>query len=419
MNQNAAPSSRFELGCNYWPRRSGMYMWRELDLGEVRADFAHMRAIGFRVVRFFLLTEDFLPAPLTVAADKVGQLVEIARIASEEKIATIPTLVTINMSGKMWWPSWMLDQRGAPRGLYSDPALLRSQARLVETCARALAGERSIRAFDLTNEIDDALRLPSRDAGWLWTALLAGSVRRAAPGKAVQFGAHLPSLTANTHMRIDDLASIVDEDCMHAYPLYCDVARSFLDPELVPFSCALTADLAATGRAPLMHEFGICTAPQGSPGITITDDFLGRSLSQYLASEEEGARYYEQVLERLAATGAAGAYAWCYGDYDATLFGRPPFDKAIRERSFGLVRADGSEKPAAEVVRAFAARLARGDVALGRAPKVLDVTVDAYYAEPQRHFRRLYERWVTVLPPEDGDSETYRSSRDYKQSSPR
>ena len=152
-------------------------------------------------------------------------------------------------------------------------------------------------------------------------------------------------------MRIDDLASVLDEDCMHAYPLYCDVARSFLDPELVPFACALTAELAGSGRAPLMHEFGICTAPAGRGGITIRDDFLGRSLDQYLASEEEGARYYQQVLERLAATGAAGAYAWCYGDYDPALFDRAPFDTAIRERSFGLVRADGSEKPAAEVVR--------------------------------------------------------------------
>jgi endo-1,4-beta-mannosidase len=394
MNPSAARRPRFELGCNYWPRRSAMYMWRELDRGEVRADFAHMRDLGFRVVRFFLLAQDFLPAPMTVAKDKVTELVDIARIAAEEKIAAVPTLVTINMSGKMWWPSWMLDEHGAPRGLYSDPTLLRSQARLVETCANALAGDRSIRAFDLTNEIDDALRLPSRDAGWLWTALLAGSVRRAAPGVAVQFGAHLPSLMANTHMRIDDLAGIVDEDCMHAYPLYCDAARSFLDPELVPFSTALTAELAGTGRAPLMHEFGICTAPKGSPGLTITDDFLGRSLPQYLASEEEGARYYEEVLERLAKTGAAGAYAWCYGDYDPALFGRAPFDSAIRERSFGLVRADGSEKPAAAAVRAFAARLASEKVAFGRAPKVLDATVDAYYDEPERHFRRLYERWV-------------------------
>jgi endo-1,4-beta-mannosidase len=278
--------------------------------------------------------------------------------------------------------------------LFADPTLLRAQTLLVESCARVLAGDASIRAFDLSNEIDDAQHVPSRDAGWLWAALLASAVRRAAPGVPIQVGAHLPSLRATTHLRIDDLASVVDEDCMHAYPLYCDAARSFLDPELVPFSCALTSELAGAGRPTLMHEFGICTAGAGSPGVSITDDFLGRPLPQYLASEEEGALYYAQVLERLAATGAAGAYAWCYADYDTRLYDRPPFDRAIRERSFGLVRADGSEKPAAGAIRSFARRLERAQVSIGAAPKLLDVSVDEYYTAPSEHFSRLYARWL-------------------------
>jgi beta-galactosidase len=387
------PVPRFELGCNYWPVHSAMYMWRELDLGAVRAELAHMRDLGFSVVRFFLLTEDFLPEPMRVASDKVAQLVEVARIASEERIATIPTLITINMSGKMWWPSFMREPRSS---LFADPSLLRSQVLLVETCARALAGDASIRAFDLSNELDDAQALPSRDAGWLWAALLAGAVRRAAPGVPVQFGAHLPSLRTATHMRIDDLASVVDEDCMHAYPLYCDAAKGFLDPELVPFACALTAELSGSGRPALMHEFGICTAAKGCAGGLIEDDFLGQRLQQYLASEDEAGRYYEQVLERLAATGAAGAYAWCYADYDPRLFDRAPFDRALRERSFGLVRANGSEKPSALAIRAFAKRLERAEVHLARVPKLLDVSSDAYYLAPDAHFRRLYERWLAA-----------------------
>jgi endo-1,4-beta-mannosidase len=370
-----------------------MYMWRELDLGEVRADFAHMRDLGFHVVRFFLLTEDFLPEPTRVDSAKLAQLVEVARIASEEGCATIPTLITVNMSGRMWWPAWLPEPRAS---LFADPALLRAQALLVETCAHALAGDASIRALDLSNEIDDAQPVPSRDAGWLWSALLSGAARRGAPGVPIQVGAHLPSLRATTHLRIDDLASLVDEDCMHAYPLYCDVARGFLDPELVPFACALTSELAGAGRPTLMHEFGICTAPPGCPGSSIMDDFLGRPLPQYLASEEEGELYYSQVLERLAATGAAGAYAWCYADYDPQLFSRAPFDRAIRERSFGLIRADGSEKPAARAIRSFANRLARGQVAIGAAPKLLDLSTDEYYLAPSSHFSRLYARWIEL-----------------------
>jgi len=376
-----------------------MYMWRELDIGEVRDEMAQIAGLGFDVVRVFTLAQDFLPQPLSVAADMVANLVEVARAAKDAGLKVVPTLVVINMSGKFWWPAWMLDAQGRPADLFSDPTILRSQSLLVETCARALSGDDAIRAFDLANEIDDAQRPRTRDAGWLWASLLANTVRRVAPGTPIQIGAHLPSLTTENYMRVDDIGEVADEDLMHAYPLYCDLARSFLDPELVPFSCALTAGLAGRGRPPLMQEFGLCTAPPGAPGQTITDDFLGRPLRQYLASEEEAAAYYDAVLQGLVSTGAAGAYAWCYGDYDSRLFDRAPLATAIRERTFGLVRADGSEKPAAAVFRNFRKRRdadARSGSQVGAAvPRVLDVTADEYYRAPQTNFERLYANWLS------------------------
>jgi hypothetical protein len=196
-------------------------------------------------------------------------------------------------------------------------------------------------------------------------------------------------------MRVDDLAAICDEDVMHAYPLYSDVARSFLDPELVPFSCALTTAVAGPGRPALMQEFGLCTAPRRQAGRTITDDFLGQPRAQYLASEEEAAEYYRAVLQRLVETGAAGAYAWCYGDYDRALFDQPPFATAIRERTFGLVRADGSEKPAVDVFRALRKRRDAGLVTSSPVPNAADVTADEYYRAPTHHFARLYGCWLS------------------------
>ena len=384
----------FELGINYWPRRRAMYMWREFDLAEVREEMAQIADIGFDVVRLFALTQDFLPRPLTVAADMVDRLVDVAMAAKDAGLKVVPTLIVLNMSGRIWWPEWMLDDQGRPGDLYSNPTILRSQALLVETCARALAGDDAIRAFDLSNEIDDAQRPGSRDAGWLWASLLANTIRRAAGGTPIQIGAHLPSLTTENNMRIDDLAAIADEDVMHAYPLYSRAARSFLDPDLVPFSCALTAGLAASGRRPLMQEFGLCTAPPGAAGQSITDDFLGTPRSQYLASEDEAAAYYDAVLDRLVRTGAAGAYAWSYADYDARLFDRPPLDTAIRERTFGLVRADGREKPAAGVFRDLRKRRDAGGIVRSNVPQVLDVSIDEYYRAPEANFERLYAQWL-------------------------
>ena len=373
-----------------------MYMWREFDLAEIRDEMAQIADIGFDTVRWFALTQDFLPRAGFVDPRMIARLVEVARVVADAGLRSVPTLLVLNMSGLTWWPAWMIDAGGRHADLFSDPSVLRSQALLMETCAGALAGDASIRAFDISNEIDDAQLPASRDAGWLWAALLAGAIRRGAPGTPVQIGAHLASLDRENHQRIDDLAAVADEDLMHAYPLYSRAARSFLDPELVPFSCALTAGLAGTGRAPLMQEFGLCTAPPGVAGHSYLDDFLGQAKTQYLASEEEGATYYREVTNRLIATGAAGAYAWCYPDYDASLFGRPPLAKAVRERTFGLVRADGTEKPACDVFRALRKRRDAGALARGAVPPVLDVSADEYYRSPTAHFERLYASWTAA-----------------------
>ncbi|MBK6487267.1 MAG: hypothetical protein IPF98_10425 [Gemmatimonadetes bacterium] len=143
-----------------------------------------------------------------------------------------------------------------------------------------------------------------------------------------------------------------------------------------------------------MQEFGLCSAQRGAAGETIIDDFLGTPRPQYLASEEEGATYYADVLEGLVATGAAGAYAWCYGDYDPRLFDRAPLAHAVRERTFGLVRADGSEKPATAAFRALRRRRDAGTLVRQAVPTVLDISTDEYYDAPAEHFRRLYLRWT-------------------------
>ena len=391
----------FELGINYWPRRSAMYMWREFDAGEIREDMAHIAAMGFDTVRVFALTQDFLPAPMSVDAGMVDLLVRVADAVEDAGLTVVPTLIVINMSGHIWWPAWMTDGKQAAVDLYCDEVVLGSQRLLVERCARALRGHGAVRALDLTNEIDDAQRPRTREAGRQWAATMAEAARSADADVPIQIGAHLPSLTSENNMRVDDLAAAADEDIMHAYPLYSDAARSFLDPELVPFSCALTAELAGRGRRPLMQEFGLCTAARGEPARTITDDFLGAPRAQYLASEDEGAVYYSDVLRRLVDIGAAGAYAWCYGDYHARLFARTPLDRAVRERTFGLVRADGSEKPAVDVFRRLRTERDHGRVKQVPVPRVLDVSADEYYGDPRAHFHRLYERWVSAFATAD------------------
>src|SRR5687767_2902188 len=105
-----------------------MWMWSEFDIGEIREDMQHIAAIGFDVVRFFALTRDFLPAPMTVAPGMIARLEQVVQAGKDAGLQMMPTLVTINMSGRFWWPDWMIGSNGSHADLFSDPVILRSQA---------------------------------------------------------------------------------------------------------------------------------------------------------------------------------------------------------------------------------------------------------------------------------------------------
>ena len=65
-------------------------------------------------------------------------------------------------------------------------------------------------------------------------------------------------------------------------------------------------------------------------------------------SEDENAAYATSVLERLHADGRLGAYWWCWSDYDEEVL------TGADERTYGIIRRDGSEKPVARALSDFA-----------------------------------------------------------------
>jgi hypothetical protein len=81
------------------------------------------------------------------------------------------------------------------------------------------------------------------------------------------------------------------------------------------------------------------------------------------------------------------------------LWDRPPCDPsgAKHERHFGLVRPDGTPKPHAEVLRAFAATKPtiranpRHVVPLASVPPSSE-----YYADPKGHCVRLYGEYLAL-----------------------
>jgi hypothetical protein len=161
--------------------------------------------------------------------------------------------------------------------------------------------------------------------------------------------------------------------------MYTDWARGPLDPDLVPYSCAVVEALC--GKPVLMEEWGGCTVAPGEPSQTWEwAGYGGWPMRQFMASEEDLAAYAEAVLPRMVAVGATGALLWCFADCSRDLWERPPYRDWRHERFFGLVRPDGSLKPHAEVLRRFAATTPQ----VTRPPAVMlsPLDPDAYYRDP-------------------------------------
>ena len=393
----------FLLGVNYWPRRKAMYWWKGFDAGEVRDEFAIIRDVGIGYVRFFLLWEDFQPAPDQIDPAQLRNLESVASAAADAGLKLEPTFFCGHMSGPNWAPAWLLSDQPAVPGnrpllsggqtvdrsihdLYVEPAVIESEERLVRAVIGTLAGHPALWAWSLGNEPDLFCKPPTPADGRAWVDRIVSLIHELDPGHPVTIGLHTASLEGDVGLRVNMLAEVTDFSVMHAYSIYAPWAKEPLDSDVVPFANALTAALA--GRPVLFEEYGLCTAAPGRSSHYEVHPIVDRERRQFFASEEAGAEYYRQVLPKLLRVGSLGAFGWCFADYVPELWDRPPCDQFVHERFFGLIRPDGTLKPIADAIREFASTRP-----LVQPPGVtvdLGVTPDEYYADPAAHLRRLF-----------------------------
>ncbi|GBD10088.1 hypothetical protein HRbin22_02351 [Candidatus Thermoflexus japonica] len=394
----------FLVGVNYWPRTKAMFWWKQFDPEETRRDFAEIASWNLDGVRIFLMWEDFMPEPHAADPGMLERLRQVLDLAHMDGLQVIVTLFTGHMSGVNWLPLWLLDGeresdprfrliaggravKGRLRDLYEDPLALEAQVRMLEAAAQALQDHPALLAWDLGNEPDLVLRPRTPEAAARWLSTLTRALRAIDRAHPITIGFHSPVLEEDLGFRIRALAPMLDFLCMHGYPVYAQWARHRLDEQMLAFLTRLTASLG--GKPVLFEEFGLPTAPPGQPTQRIRIQLEDRAFETVLVSEEEAAAFHERALEALHQAGALGAFIWCFSDYHPDLWDRPPCDRLVHERHFGLLRPDGSRKPAVEAVARFAAR--KRPVISPPAP--LPVPED-YEARPGEALRELYARFL-------------------------
>jgi endo-1,4-beta-mannosidase len=357
-------TDQFDVGVNYWPASSAMRWWRRFDATEVDRDFARIRGAGGNLVRFFLLWEDFQPAPGVVSERALADLVTVGDTAARHGLRILPTLFTGHMSGANFIPEWALGD-GAPSGRfrviagdrvveramrnwYVDPLVLEAQALLARECARALAAHPALWGWDLGNENSNCCIPPTSDDGVRWLERMASEIRSADGSCGVTIGIHMEDLEDDRRIGPAEAARVCDVLCMHGYPIYASWSRSLVDPELLAFLADVTRWLAGGEKDVLFAEFGAPTK-NGDPEAE-------RIAGSSLLTEEEAARYTDAAFDRLRTAGATGGLVWCYADYDRAIWSEPPLDRAPHERHFGLWRVDGSPKLSAAALAGASGR---------------------------------------------------------------
>ncbi len=402
----------FTLGVNYWPRKKAMYWWNNFDAGEVHEEFAVIKEIGMNVVRLFLLWDDFQPEPNMVAKDKLENLVKVADAAAENGIGIDMTFFTGHMSGPNWSPRWLLGGDLPPaahsewlrdvvseekytdkgyRNMFHDEVALDASRLLLKTVVSELKDHPGIWMWNLGNEPDLFAWPNSSDEGAAWVKEMVGLIKEIDPNHPVTIGLHGDGLHRDNGLRIDKVYAHTDVAVMHSYPMYTPWARKPLDPDFVPFTCAVTA--ALSGKPVLMEEFGGCTAQPGEPShIMKWTETTGREREQFMASEDDFAEFLSLTIPNLQDSGATGAMLWCYADYVSELWDMPPCQNAQHERWFGLVRPDGSLKPHAKVIQEFA----KSNPQVKPIPEYAKLTLDPdeYYKDPLGHLVDLYEGYL-------------------------
>ncbi|HEY3356943.1 MAG TPA: beta-galactosidase trimerization domain-containing protein [Polyangia bacterium] len=312
----------FLLGTNYWSRAGGPRMWERFDEARVRAEIAQMRGIGLNVCRSFLFAPTFMPRPPAVDPQALARFRTLLDACGAEGLGVMPSLVVGHMSGENYE---LPGQRG--RSPYSDPEVLGWERELATRAAEAARGAPAVAAWVLSNEMPLFGGAADSDTITAWAHDLCRTLRAVDPETPIGTGdGYFNQKGGQDGFDPERLRALVDYLGPHTYYGDPDPMRQAQSAEL------LIRSLQHLGRPVVLEEFGGSTCQ---------------------VSEANQAAYYREVIHGVLSLGGAGAIGWCFSDFD--LGHEPPYEHHAFELGFGITRADGTEKPVCEDLRAIAA----------------------------------------------------------------
>lgn len=319
---------------NYFPAANGwQYMWTRWNPGQINADFATMAAIGANTVRITIFPEiTGFPVPTAVMRSRLSRVVSLA---SDHGLK-------VQLS--------LFDQ-------FTDFADISGSETWARDLLGAFRGSPHIAFIDLRNELDAPATLGSVDV-YRWVDALLPAVKRDAPGTPITLSVSKPQHI--TAMRA----------ALQAEPDFWDL--HYYSSAGLAYPTMKEAVRAAAPRPVFVGETGFATTGDAPPGLPAGEP----SMEAYQA-------YYYQVVERAALSLGLGVAApWTLYDFSLAAI---PGQQQPAQYAFGLLHENGTQKPAAAVIR----RLFTG----GSVSQAFNADFDRSVATPSGRLPALWRLW--------------------------
>ena len=333
----------FFIGCNYWAKHAGMYMWSDWQPQVIDRELSDLEKYGVTVLRVFPLWSDFQPLtgdcrgggtyrsyrfrdnkPLPNWAGVDDEMVRrfewLCDCAERHGMRLIVGLVTGWMSARQFVPP-VFEEKDVLT--HSDAVMW--QTRYVKYLVRALKGKRAIAAWDLGNECE-CLGAKKTSEFYNWMDHVSMAIRSVDASRPVVSGMDelSPSDSAQAPIRLN--GELMDVLCTHPYTHYVNGGGT------EPFN-TMRDGLMPTAQTLLWGDIG------GRPCFIEEIGNIGTSCIS-LARTAAGAR---TILFSAWANDLKGLLWWCNADHESLTF--PPYDLTPCERELGLLEQDFSPKP--------------------------------------------------------------------------
>ena len=354
-------------GVNYTPRVGWFHSWLDLDLSDVRRDFAQVAELGLDHVRIFPLWTLLQPNRSLIRPQALDDVAAVVAAAHETGLEVVVDVLQGHLSSYDFLPSWVSSWHRD--NLFSSSRVVAGQEALVRAMGTRLRSEPGMLGLSVGNEFiqfaadrhpEQHPSTPALIDNWLGTLLSAA--RDSFPQ-----GFH-------THSYDDDLFFDPAHPFTPAHAVaHGDVTtvHSWVFGHLGPLVGVDHPSLALFAR--YLCELAVAWSPDPARPVWLQE--VGAP-STHVTQERSG-EFVTKTLENLMSLEQLwGVTWWCSHDVSRKLADFPEL-----EYSLGLFDADGSLKDTGRALRDFIAHPPSRAPATGRTALVFP---DADLAEARR-----------------------------------